>query len=109
MLAGNGSSRSRRRSSATFEAPTRPTAREPGYLVVRPEFLRFLDEPAEADNAVAGALYNEYALGSRMQYQVRVGDKVFVVEKLASARPAGDLDQEVIIGWDAGDSIFVPG
>ncbi len=62
-----------------------------GYLVVRPEFLRFLDRPDDADNHVDGRLYNEYALGSRIQYQVRVGDQVFVVEKLAPAglcRPA---------------------
>ena len=33
-------------------------------------------------HASSGRLYNEYALGSRIQYQVRVGDQVFVVEKL---------------------------
>ena len=37
---------------------------------------------SEADNALEGTLYNEYALGSRIQYQVRVGEQVFVIEKL---------------------------
>ena len=61
----------------------------------------------EADNAVSGRLYNEYALGSRIQYQVRVGDSVFVVEKLRQQPFTGKLDDEVIIGWDARDAILV--
>lgn len=79
-----------------------------GFLVVRPEFLRFLDQPGDADNHVVGRLYNEYALGSRIQYQVRVGELVFVLEKLRHEAFEGHLDQEVIIGWDAADSIVVP-
>jgi spermidine/putrescine transport system ATP-binding protein len=78
-----------------------------GFLVVRPEFVRFLAAPGDADNHVVGRLYNEYALGSRIQYQVRVGDLVFVLEKLRHEALAGRLDQEVIIGWDAADSIVV--
>jgi spermidine/putrescine transport system ATP-binding protein len=69
--------------------------------------LRFLDQPAEADNALRGRLYNEYVLGSRIQYQVRAGDKVFVVEKLRQQAYIGKLDDEVVIGWDAKDSILV--
>ena len=72
-----------------------------GYLVVRPEFLRFIDRPGDADNHVVGRLYNEYALGSRIQYQVRVGELVFVLEKLRHEAFAGGLDQEVIVGWNA--------
>lgn len=85
------------------------TAKEPGYLVIRPEFLRFIATRAEADNAVAGTVYNEYSLGSRMQYQVRVGEKVFVVERSRREAWAGALDRPVLLGWDAGDAIFVPG
>ncbi len=54
--------------------------------------------------ALDGRLYNEYALGSRIQYQVRVGEQVFVVEKLRQQAFAGKLDDEVLIGWDATDS-----
>jgi len=79
-----------------------------GFLVVRPEFLRFLDAPGDADNHVVGRLYNEYALGSRIQYQVRVGELVFVLEKLRHEAFAGGLDQEVLIGWDAANTIVVP-
>jgi spermidine/putrescine transport system ATP-binding protein len=83
-------------------------AAEAGYLVVRPEFLRFIEAPGDADNHAVGRLYNEYALGSRIQYQVRVGELVFVLEKLRHEAFAGRLDQEVIIGWNAADSIVVP-
>ena len=65
-------------------------------------------KPGEADNLLDGRLYNEYALGSRIQYQVRVGEHVFVVEKLRQQAFAGHLDEEVLIGWDAADSILVP-
>ena len=78
-----------------------------GHLVIRPEYLRFLDKAAEADNTVTGKLYNEYVLGSRIQYQVRVGEKVFMIEKLRQQSYEGRLDDEVIIGWDANDAILV--
>ncbi|WP_395019170.1 ABC transporter ATP-binding protein [Dongia sp.] len=78
-----------------------------GSLVVRPEFLRFLDRPDAAQNSLKGRLYNEYALGSRIQYQVRVGETVLIVEKLRQQAYQGKLDDEVLIGWDARDSILV--
>jgi len=79
-----------------------------GYLVVRPEFLRFLAKPEDADNHVVGRVYNEYALGSRIQYHVRAGELTFVLEKLRHEAFEGSLDQEVTIGWDAANSIVVP-
>ena len=90
-----------------YKAPAIPSGFTAGHLVIRPEFLRFLDKPSEADNAMTGRLYNEYALGSRIQYQVRVGDTVFLVEKLRQQPFAGKLDDEAIIGWDADDAILV--
>ncbi|MDO8933576.1 MAG: ABC transporter ATP-binding protein [Rhodocyclaceae bacterium] len=74
------------------------------FVVVRPEFMRFLGDGESADNRVEGIVYNEYALGSRIQYQVRVGDKVMVLE-LSRARtlPPG-ADRHVAIGWDAADA-----
>jgi spermidine/putrescine transport system ATP-binding protein len=90
-----------------LKAPPIPQGFTEGHMVIRPEFLRFLESPEQADNAVSGRLYNEYALGSRIQYQVRVGDSVFVVEKLRQQPFTGKLDDEVIIGWDARDAILV--
>ena len=81
---------------------------ERGFLVIRPEYLRFLGNGQTADNQVEGVLYNEYALGSRIQYQVRVGEQVFIVEKLREQRYQGQLDDAVTIGWDARDSVLAP-
>jgi spermidine/putrescine transport system ATP-binding protein len=92
---------------AIFKPPQVPAGFKEGHLVIRPEYLRFLQTAGEADNAVQGRLYNEYALGSRIQYQVRVGESVFVVEKLRQQPFTGQLDDEVFIGWDAGDAILV--
>lgn len=91
----------------SFTAPALPTGFERGHLVIRPEFMRFLRRAEEAENSLTGRLYNEYALGSRIQYQVRVGSHVFVVERLRQQSFAGRLDEEVLIGWDARDSILV--
>jgi len=92
---------------ASFRAPGSGAPTEGGHLVIRPEFVRFLANPSEAENALVGRLYNEYVLGSRIQYQVRVGEQVFIVEKLRQQAYGGKLDDEVLIGWDAKDSILV--
>jgi len=91
----------------SFIAADIPAGFETGHLVVRPEFLRFLEQPSDADNHLRGLVYNEYVLGSRIQYQIRVGEKVFVVERLRQQAYRGNLDQEVLIGWDARDSVLV--
>jgi spermidine/putrescine transport system ATP-binding protein len=90
-----------------FVAPVLPAGFTAGHLVVRPEFMRFLVRPDQAENHLVGRVYNEYALGSRIQYQVRVGEQVFVVETLRQQVFAGRLDDEVLIGWNAADSIIV--
>jgi spermidine/putrescine transport system ATP-binding protein len=90
-----------------IKPPPIPQGFAEGHLVIRPEFLRFLGKSDDADNTVTGKLYNEYVLGSRIQYQVRVGEKVFAVEKLRQQAFEGKLDDEVMIGWDAADAILV--
>ena len=90
-----------------LKPPAVPAGFGNGHLVIRPEFLRFLTKTSEADNAMTGRLYNEYVLGSRIQYQVRVGDQVFAVEKLRQQAFTGKLDDEVIIGWNSQDAILV--
>ena len=88
--------------------PERPNGFTHGYLVIRPESMRFLSDPSEAENHIQGRLFNEYALGSRMQYHVRVGTRMFVVEKLREQAYRGSLNDAVVIGWDAADSVLVP-
>jgi len=81
----------------------------PCSLVIRPESLRFLDGPSQAHNVVTGTVYNEYLLGSRVQYQIRVGEKqVLLLENLRDQRYEGDLDSQVSVGWDTGDSMIFP-
>jgi spermidine/putrescine transport system ATP-binding protein len=96
--------------AGTFRAPPppgEPDARQ-AHLVVRPEFLRILSAPGDADNHVRGTLYNEYSLGSRIQYQIRVGDQVMVAELSRAKAWTGGLDVPVIVGWDAHEAITVP-
>jgi spermidine/putrescine transport system ATP-binding protein len=90
-----------------FVPPLLPKGFSAGHLVVRPEFVRFLIRADQADNHLTGRIYNEYALGSRIQYQVRVGEQVFILETLRQQVFAGRLDDEVLIGWNAADSIVV--
>jgi spermidine/putrescine transport system ATP-binding protein len=90
-----------------FTTPPGANGLAEGHLVVRPEFMRFLDRPDDADNHLRGRVYNEYALGSRIQYQVRVGEGIFLVERLRQDAFRGSLDDEVLIGWDAKDSMLV--
>lgn len=76
-------------------------------VVVRPEFMRIVADGETADNVLPGTLYNEYALGSRIQYQVRVADRTMTVELSRANAWRGGLDQPVRIGWNAADAIVV--
>lgn len=78
-----------------------------GFIVVRPEFLKLLDDPSEAENVIEGVLYNSYSLGSRQQYRVRAGDTVLVAEQSRAAGPAPDLDARILVGWNSRDALFV--
>ena len=90
-----------------FTSPARPEGFSSGYLVIRPESMRFLNEPSEAENRLQGSLFNEYALGSRVQYHVSAGDMMLVVEKLREQAYQGALNDDVLIGWNAKDSVLV--
>ena len=72
-----------------------------GALMVRPEFVRFLSSGETADFIVRGILRAEYALGSRIQYEVEAADGTrMTVEKLREDRFSGQSGDEVILGWD---------
>jgi spermidine/putrescine transport system ATP-binding protein len=76
-------------------------------VVVRPEFMRFVETPQGADNVLEGTIYNEYSLGSRIQYQVRVGERTLLLELSRAQAWRGGLDTPVLVGWDARDAIVV--
>jgi len=93
----------------SFIPPRLPPDFTSGYLVVRPESVRFLIKSDQTENHVRGRVYNEYALGSRIQFQVRAGEQVFIVETLRQQMIGGRRDDDVLIGWNAADSILVTG
>jgi len=78
-----------------------------GFLIIRPEVVKIGELAHGLVNRIEGTLFNDYSLGSRIQYQVRVGERVFIVEKLRQQAPDLALDTEVRIGWDGADSIVV--
>lgn len=82
---------------------------ESGFLIIRPEVLKLGAAAESLPNRVAGTLFNDYALGSRLQYQVRGAADGYhwLVEQLQDERFQGQLGSEVIIGWRPEDSILV--
>jgi spermidine/putrescine transport system ATP-binding protein len=91
----------------SFSIGAMPAGFRQGYLVIRPEFMRFAGDGEEVENRLTGKLYNEYELGSRIQYQVRVGGHVFLLERLRQRPFRARLDEDVVVGWNAKDSILV--
>ena len=72
-------------------------------LMVRPEFVRFLQSGVDdtADFVVRGMLQAEYSLGSRIQYEVETEDgAIVVIEKLLEDRFNEASDGSVVLGWD---------
>lgn len=73
-----------------------------GTLMVRPEFVRFLKADEVADFTVKGSLSTEYALGSRIQYEVETDyGTCMTIEKLREYRYKGRVGDAVRLGWDA--------
>jgi spermidine/putrescine transport system ATP-binding protein len=106
----------RRRAGDLYEGKDTPgsfkvagRAAPEGFIVVRPEFLRLVHRPADAENVIEGELYNSYSLGSRLQYRVRVGEAVMVVEQSRAAGVGPEIDSKVLVGWDSRDALFVEG
>ncbi|WP_425964784.1 ABC transporter ATP-binding protein [Rhizobium nepotum] len=88
-------------------APVAEAIGETATVIVRPETMRFVTGSSSADNLISGTIYNEYSLGSRMQYQVHSGDRIYLVEATRSAVSGVSSGDIVTIGWDASDAIVV--
>ncbi len=83
---------------------------ERGTLMVRPEYVRFLQSTETSDFIVRGILRGEYALGSRIQYKVETADgSLLTVEKLREDRYKGETGDEVILGWDVDHTHLIRG
>ena len=81
-----------------------------GFLIIRPEVMKLGPAASEVANTLTGTLFNDYALGSRIQYQIRTaGDEHWLVERLQDESFDGTLGDEVVLGWRPEDSILVSG
>ena len=88
-------------------APGAEPAAGKADIVIRPENMRFADDEDCAENVIAGTLFNEYALGSRVQYQVRAGKKTYLIELPRTVSVNPGPEGKVLIGWDGADAIVV--
>lgn len=88
-------------------APVNEAIGDTATVMVRPETMRFVTGPSSADNLITGKIYNEYSLGSRMQYQVHSGERIYLVEAARTAVAGISAGDTITIGWDARDAIVV--
>jgi spermidine/putrescine transport system ATP-binding protein len=93
---------------ADFEVTEMPNGFTSGYLIVRPEVMKLGDMASGLPNTLSGKLYNDYSLGSRVQYQVRSENGAhWLVERLQDEAFEGKSGDTVTLGWRPEDSILV--
>jgi len=92
-----------------FSVNREPENFERGFLIIRPEIVKIGRAAEDMPNKVQGTVYNDYSLGSRIQYQVRADSDGYqwLVERLQDEPYEGKLDDTVRIGWRPEDSILV--
>ncbi len=98
------------RSNAEFAVSQSLDNFEQGFLIIRPEVMKIGHAAVGLTNRVEGVLFNDYALGSRIQYQVRAaqdGEAHWLVERLQDDPLRGTRGEPVTIGWRSEDSILV--
>jgi len=85
-------------------------AGERGALMVRPEYVRFLADSEQADYTLSGRLHAEYALGSRIQYEIETEEGgLITVEKLREDRLKADEGAQILLGFDADNTHLIRG
>ena len=96
-------------SGALYEVNRECAKIDRGYLIIRPEVMKIGDSAQNMPNQIRGMLFNDYALGSRIQYQVRSEDgrHQWLVERLQDEPYFGRAGETVTIGWRPEDSILV--
>ena len=81
---------------------------EKGLLMVRPEYVRFGSKGDSFDYVISGRLLEEYALGSRIQYEVETTEKqTITVEKLREDRATAKIGSGVTLGFDAANTHLI--
>jgi spermidine/putrescine transport system ATP-binding protein len=80
-----------------------------GFLIIRPEVMKIGKSAAKLKNRIKGIAFNDYALGSRVQYQIRIKqfEEPWLVERLYDETYEGQRGDMVEIGWRPQDSILV--
>lgn len=78
-----------------------------GLLMVRPEYVRFADGEREFDFTLTGTLHGEYALGSRIQYEIETASGTVTVEKLREDRFTASEGESVTVGFNAPHTHFI--
>ena len=84
-------------------APTRAT----GCLVVRPEFLRKLDDGERADVRFPATVANDYMLGSRTHYHLDTGKAMLVAEVAAGKAAEIATGAKAEWGFDLSDAALL--
>ncbi len=80
-----------------------------GLLMVRPEYMRFAQSDDRYDFTLSGALHGEYALGSRIQYEIKTPIGMVTVEKLREDRLSANEGDTITIGFNADVTHFIRG
>lgn len=78
-----------------------------GLLMVRPEYMRFANGRHEFDFTLTGVLRGEYALGSRIQYEIETENGVVTVEKLREDRLDAAEGDTLTVGFSAQSTHFI--
>jgi len=78
-----------------------------GLLMVRPEYVRFANGISEFDFTLSGELHGEYALGSRIQYEIETPGGMVTVEKLREDRFNASPGDTVIVGFNSENTHFI--
>ncbi|WP_306116711.1 MULTISPECIES: ABC transporter ATP-binding protein [unclassified Roseovarius] len=78
-----------------------------GLLMVRPEYVRFAETGESYDFTLSGKLHGEYALGSRIQYELETPAGMVTVEKLREDRLSAREGDDIAIGFNADVTHFI--
>ena len=78
-----------------------------GLLMVRPEYMRFAGDAKSFDFTLSGELHGEYALGSRIQYELKTLHGIVTVEKLREERLSAREGDKVTVGFNADVTHFI--
>ena len=78
-----------------------------GLLMVRPEDVQFAEGKDSFDYTLKGVIYAEFALGSRIQYEVEADGEILTVETLREGRIENPEGLEVTLGFNAAQTHLI--